>query len=111
MKRYMKSEQQNEIKVDTSYTITNQGLSIVFVIQISCDEVINITNMSQQFMQFIYQNFSKFFTKNSFRSKYSTPVIIGQGQKLNLYMCYVAKDSEELRKEVEKLGIQERKYV
>lgn len=111
MKRYIKSQQQNLIKVDTSYTVTNQGLSIVFVIEISCDQVINITKTSQMFLQFIFDNFKKFFEKNAFRSKYQTPMIIGSGQKLNLYMCFVSKYTKQLQEQVEKLGIQERKYV
>lgn len=111
MKKYILSQQEDYVKVDTSYSITNEGLSIIFVIQTSCDEVINITKISQQFMQFIYENFSKFFNENEFRSKYSTPVIIGCGQKLKLYMCYTSEYSEQLFDKICKIGIQEMKNV
>lgn len=61
--------------------------------------------------QFVFGSFKDFFRKYDFYSKFETPMVMSEQDNLRLYMCFVAKDSQELKKELKNLGVQERNYV
>lgn len=106
-----KAQKQHIIKVDASYNKSNQGIVVTYTIPVDYDEVTNILKTSTMLVQFIMQNFKSFFKKYDFCAKYSTPMIIGQKQRLRLYMCFVAQIKPQIEQQLKKLGIQERNYV
>jgi hypothetical protein len=48
--------------------------------------------------EFVFNTFKDFFNKYDFWSKFNTPMIMSEQDKLRLYMCFVANDTEDLRK-------------
>lgn len=102
---------QNVIEVQTSYNKNNQGIVVTFTIPVDYDQVTNIVNVSTMLSQFVLGNFSKLFKKHNFCAKYSSPMIVGQDQRLRLYMCFVANPTQELQMQLKNLGIKEVNYV
>ena len=105
------AQKQNIIKVDASYNKSNQGIVITFTIPVDYDQVTNILKMSTMLVEFIMGNFKEFFKKYEFCTKFNTPMIIGEEQRLRLYMCFVGQNKKQIEEQLKKLGIQERNYI
>ena len=101
----------NYLIITSDYTINAQGLIISFYLIIDYDEIVNLVELSEKMLEFIMFKFETFFKKHNFVPKFNSPIVISEGEKLKLVMCYVGKPTDKLKKDIKNLNIEENNYV
>ena len=98
---------ENTIKVQTTYCKNNQGLVLTFKISVDYDQIDNLIKISNMFSGFVFENFTKILKKYQFCAKSKSPIIVGNKEDLELYLCFVAEENIDLQNNLKKIGIKQ----
>ena len=96
--------------IDASYTVNKQGIIVSFKIPFEFDEISNVVDLSNLFMETVKEQYIDMIDGYGLYSKSDSPYIICLDGEPFLIICYVGKNTPQLKSELQSLKIKEVNY-
>lgn len=109
-REFIADEDDGTTYIEPSYTINKQGIIISFKIPFGFDEISNIVELSNLFMETVQEQYIDLVEKYGLYSKSESPYVICLDGEPFLILCYVGKETPQLKSELQSLKIPEVNY-